>query len=87
MEEINLPVDVICVCGADGAFLPLRMRIPQRDGGRIDILEVLRRETFSNVGAETLRFLCRGKQERRECMVELQYVLRSHTWHMTRMIY
>ncbi len=87
MERTSLPVDVICVCGADGAFRPLRMQIPQEDRARIDILDVLRCEAFSHVGAESLRFLCRGRQEGRECLVELQYALRSHMWHLTRKIY
>lgn len=87
MVRTREPVDVICVCGADGEFRPLRMQIPREDSGRIDILEVLRCETFSHVGAECLRFLCRGRQEGRECMVELQYALRSHIWHLTRKVY
>lgn len=87
MERSREPVDVICVCGADGEFRPLRMQIPREGSGRIDILEVLQSEAFSNVGAESLRFLCRGRQEGRECMVELQYALRSHIWHLTRKVY
>lgn len=89
MEGVHIPVDVICVCGADGQLRPLRLRIPNRDdlSPRIEILDVLRTDDISYIGAEARRFLCRGKLEARECVVELRYAVRSHIWYLTRKIY
>lgn len=89
MTQKSLPVDVICVCGADGQLRPLRLRIPNSNGQspRMEIVDVLRTDDISYIGAEARSFLCRGKLEEGECMVELWYAIRTHIWYLARKIY
>lgn len=83
------PVDVICMCAADGEIRPLRLRMEDEDHEplRMDILEIVGVKHIPYVGAEANLFICRGKVGQREWMVELRYAIRSHTWSLLRRIY
>jgi len=89
MEQTVCPVDVICVCLADGGLRPLRMRIEdsQQQWIRVDIDEILDCRDIRYVGIESKIFLCRAIIGGRSCLFELKYALRTHSWSLTRKKY
>ena len=85
--ELNIqPVDVISVCSASGAIRPLRLRLTDEseEWFRVDIEEILSTKEIPYVGVEATIFLCRAKAWNRNWIVELKYVMRSHTWYLVR---
>ena len=89
MEQNICPVDVISVCTADGQIRPLRMRIEDRANQllRVDIDEVVSVRQINYVGVEALIYLCRGTVSHRCWLFELRYMIRTHSWCMTRRLY
>lgn len=89
MEQKNTPVDVISVCSANGDISPLRLRMETEDHKllRVDIDEVVSSKKIQYVGIEAYVFLCRAIVEQRECLFELKYTIRSHSWHLLRKVY
>lgn len=89
IQQQLIPVDVICMCSAEGTIRPLRLRMEDEDREplRMDILEVVGVKHIPYVGAEANLFICRGRVGKQEWMVELRYAIRSHTWSLLRRIY
>ncbi len=83
------PVDVICVCSADGRIKPLRLQLEDEEHQllRINIFDVLRVEEIQHVGAEANIFLCRARVHDRDWKFELKYSFRTHCWCMLRRIH
>lgn len=79
-------VDVISLCSAAGEVSPLRLRVQTEEQGvfRMDIDRVVSRIPIETVGAEGMRYLCRATAGERQCLIELCYSLRTHTWHLLR---
>ena len=88
MEQNIRPVDVICVCSANGDIRPLRMRLEdeQHQLLRIDIDEVISSRQIQYVGIEAHIFLCRATVECRNWLFELKYTIRSHSWCLFRKV-
>lgn len=88
MEQTVCPVDVISVCSSTGELKPLRLRLADEaeEWFRIDIEEILTVKEIPYVGAEATIFLCRARAWNRRWIVELKYVIRSHTWYLLRKI-
>jgi hypothetical protein len=88
VELCNLPVQMLAVCGADGALRPVRFRF--EDGDRalrtVRIDQVLSSREIQYVGVEALSFLCRAVLGDREHIFELRYTLRTHRWVLQRVI-
>ena len=89
MEQKVCPVDVICVCSADGDIRPLRFRMEDEQHRlmRIDIEEVISARDVQFVGIEARIFLCRATVENRKWLFELRYTIRSHNWCLLRKVY
>lgn len=89
MEEGICPVDVICVCSADGEIRPLRLRMEDEDHRllRVDIDEVISSRQVRYVGIENTVFLCKATVEGKSWLFELRYTIRSHTWCFLRKVY
>ncbi len=85
----NCPVDVIAVYSADGSIRPLRFRIEDEQHRllRIDIDEVISVKEIQYVGIEAQLFLCRATREEQECLYELKYTIRTHSWQLMRRVY
>ena len=85
----NSPVDVISVCSADGSIKPLRLRMEDEEHQllRIDIEEVISCKEIQYVGIEAHVFLCRATVRGKECVFELKYTIRSHSWCLLRKVY
>lgn len=88
MEQTMYPVDVICVCSADGEIKPLRLRLQreQQEAVCIDIEDVLRVTQVPHVGVEANVYLCRAEPYGRTMLFELKYTFRSHQWCLLRRI-
>lgn len=88
MEQSIRPIDVICMCSANGEIRPLRLRITDETHHlvRIDIDEIINIRPVQYVGIEATIFLCRGTIEERPCLVELKYTIRSHSWCLLRKV-
>ena len=89
MEQKICPVDVICVCSADGDIRPLRFRMEDEHHQRlrIDIEEIVSTRDVQFVGIEARIFLCRATVGQRQWLFELRYTIRSHHWCLLRKVY
>ena len=89
MQQNICPVDVICVCSADGEIKPLRFRMEDEAHQllRVDIDEVISARDIQYVGIEARIFLCRATVAGRRWLFELKYTIRSHNWCLFRKVY
>lgn len=89
MEQKICPVDVICVCSADGDIRPLRFRMEDEHHQllRIDIEEIVSARDVQFVGIEARIFLCRATVGQRQWLFELRYTIRSRNWCLLRKVY
>ena len=89
-EEQNIcPVDVICMCSANGDIQPLRFRMEDEKHQllRVDIDEIISSKPIQYVGIEAKIFLCRATVQGRKRLFELRYTIRSHSWCLLRKVY
>ena len=89
MENNICPVDVICICSADGNIRPLRFRMEDEAHQllRIDIEEIISCKEIQYVGIEAHVFLCRATVGQKEWLFELRYTIRTHSWCLYRRVY
>ena len=89
MQQNICPVDVICVCSADGEIKPLRLRMEDEEHRllRVDIDEVISVRPIQYVGIEAQIFLCRATVQGKRWLFELKYTIRSHSWCLFRKVY
>lgn len=89
MQQSICPVDVICVCSADGEIKPLRFRMEDEEHQllRVDIDEVISSRPIQYVGIEAQVFLCRATVQGKQWLFELKYTIRSHSWCLFRKVY
>lgn len=82
MQQNKCPIDVICVCSADGEIKPLRFRMEDEEHQllRVDIDEVISIRRIQYVGIEAFVFLCRATVRGKRWLFELKYTIRSHSW-------
>ena len=88
MEQKIRPIDVICVCSADGDIRPLRFRMEDEDHKllKIDIDEIVSCRDVQFVGIEARIFLCRATVGQKMWLFELRYTIRSHNWCFMRKV-
>ena len=88
MELKNHPVDVISMCSAGGDIRPLRLRLEDEQHRllRVDIEEIVSTKEIPYVGAEATVYLCRATAWGQRWLIELKYVIRSHTWYLLRKV-
>lgn len=89
MQQNRCPVDVICVCSADGEIKPLRFRMEDENHQllRVDIEEVISSRPIQYVGIEAQLFLCRATVQGKQWLFELKYTIRTHSWCLFRKVY
>lgn len=82
------PVDVICICSANGDIRPLRFRMEDEAHQllRVDIDEVISSRPIQYVGIEARIFLCRATVRDKSWLFELKYTIRSHSWCLLRKV-
>ena len=83
------PIDVLCICSADGDIRPLRFQMEDEMHQllRIDIDEIISSRPIQYVGIEAKIFLCRATVNRKTQLFELRYTIRSHSWCLLRKVY
>ena len=88
MKQNVYPVDVICVCSADGEIKPLRLRMEDESHQllRVDIDEIISFRDVQYVGIEARIFLCRATVHGKMWLFELKYTIRSHNWCLFRRV-
>ena len=88
MKQKSCPIDMICVCSANGDIRPLRFRMENEEHQllRVDIDEVISSKPIQYVGIEARIFLCRATVEDRQWLFELRYTIRSHCWSFVRKV-
>lgn len=84
----NNPIDVICICSANGDIRPLRLRLEDEQHRlmRVDIDEVISSKPVQYVGIEATIFLCRATVRGKKWLFELKYTIRSHSWSLLRKV-
>ena len=89
MDQNICPVDVICICSANGDIRPLRFRMEDEKHQllRVDIDEIISSKPIRYVGIEAHIFLCRATVEKKKWLFELKYTIRSHSWCLLRKVY
>lgn len=89
MKQKICPVDVICVCSANGDIRPLRFRMEDEKHQllRVDIDEVITSKPIQYVGIEAKIFLCTAIVDEQKWLFELRYMIRSHSWCLLRKVY
>lgn len=76
------PVDVICICSADGQIRPLRLQLMDEEHQllRINIERIISSRFIPYTGVEAQIFLCRATVWGRSWTFELKYGIRTHSW-------
>ena len=89
MEQKICPVDMICVCSANGDIRPLRFRMEDEKHRLVlvNIEEVISSKLIQYVGIEARVFLCKATVEGQKRLFELKYTIRSHKWSLHRKVY
>lgn len=89
MEQQIFPVDMICLCNANGDIQPLRFRMEDEKHQllRVDIDEVISCKKIQYVGIEAYIYLCSATVGDSKWLIELKYTIRSHTWSFHRKVY
>lgn len=88
MQTGRYPIDVICVCSANGEIRPLRFRMEDEDHQLlcVDIDEIISNKEIQYAGIEAHIYLCRATVRDRQWLVELKYTIRSHSWCLHRKV-
>lgn len=86
---MNLPIEMICVCGADGAMEPLRFRMENEEKclQTVSVSQVLCSQSIQYAGVDAVQYLCKAVCDEKEHMFELRYTLKTHTWTLFRVVY
>ena len=89
VTQQSCPVDVICVCSANGDIRPLRIRLEDEAHQLlcVNIDEIVSSRPIQYVGIEAKIFLCRATVEGKRWLFELQYLIRKHSWQFLRKVY
>ena len=88
MNALNKPVEMICVCDAQGEISPARFRVETEDQSMlvVRIRRIEQRKRIDYVGIETLQYICAAVIGGIEYRFELRYSIRAHRWVLWRLI-
>ena len=89
MVQQKQQVEMISVCGSDGALRPLRFRFEDASHQLqvVHIEEVISCKEVCYVGIEAFVFVCRACYGGQEHLFEVKYTVRAHKWVLERQIY
>lgn len=87
--ELQINVDMLAVCSADGTLQPLRFRFEDenREIKLARVLEILSCQEIRYVNVEAYCFACRAQIGEEERILHLRYSIRSHCWRLFRRSY
>ncbi len=87
MEQSVRPVNVICICNAEGEIRPLRLQMEQgRNLLRADVEEIISVREEPRIGVEAYVFTCVVRMGAKRQLLELKYRIRSHSWILMRVV-
>ena len=86
---MNVQVEMICVCGADGKLTPLRFRMENEERclQTVVITQVLVSKSIQYAGIDAIQYLCKVLADEKEHVFELRYTLKTHRWSIFRVVY
>jgi len=86
---VNLQIEMISVCAADGRLTPLRFRVENEEHclQTVSVLQVLSTKHIQYAGIDALQYLCKAIIDERERLFELRYTIKTHRWSLFRMVY
>ena len=86
---MNLQIEMISVCAADGRLTPLRFRLENEEHclQTVSVLQVLSAKHIQYAGIDALQYLCKAIIDERERLFELRYTIKTHRWSLFRMVY
>ena len=86
---MNLQIEMISVCGTDGALTPLRFRMEDEEQclQTVAISQVVSSRTIQYAGIDAIQYLCKARLAGKERLFELRYTVRTHCWTLFRTVY
>ena len=89
MDLVNVPVQVIVHCEAEGELRPLRFRYEDERHfvHTVQVDQITDTRSTAFVGIDAIHFICKTTEEGKEHMYELKYTINTHKWVIFRRIY
>ena len=86
---MNVQIEMICVCAADGKLTPLRFRLENEDHclQTVSIDQVLVSKPIQYAGIDAIQYLCKAIMDDKERLFELRYTVKTHRWSLFRVVY
>ena len=85
---MNIQIEMISVCSADGQITPLRFRLEDEENclRTVAISQVMCAKPIQYAGIDAIQYLCKAVLEERERIFELRYTIRTHRWCLFRVV-
>lgn len=89
MNTINIQIEMISVCSADGHITPLRFRLEDEENclQTVSISQVMYAKPIRYAGIDAIQYLCKAILEEKERVFELRYTIKTHRWSLFRVVY
>ncbi len=86
---MNIQIEMISVCAADGKLTPLRFRMENEEHclQTVPIAQVLVAKPIQYAGIDAIQYLCKAMMDGRERLFELRYTIKTHRWTLFRVVY
>ena len=86
---MNVQIEMICVCAADGKLTPLRFRLENEDHclQTVSIDQVRVSKPIQYAGIDAIQYLCKAIMDDKERLFELRYTVKTHRWSLFRVVY
>lgn len=86
---MNVQIEMICVCAADGKLTPLRFRLEDETHclQTVSIAQVLVSKPIQYAGIDAIQYLCKASIDGKERLFELRYTVKTHRWSLFRVVY
>ncbi len=88
MNALNLPIEMISICYADGQLRPLRFRYEDNNHSlfTVKIAEILVARELNYVGRQFYQYICKALSAKKEMLFELRYEVKNHRWTLFRFL-
>ena len=84
---LNMPVDVISSCVADGRLRPYRLRLEEDHALQVfSILQILSDKEIKPAGQPMISYICRIGSQEQSRLAELRYHISRHRWCLYRLL-
>ncbi len=84
-----IKIEMISVCDRDGRLTPLRFRMEDESCGlqTVVIRRVVDIKLLKFGGMDVIQYLCKASQAEQDRLLELRYIVRTHCWNLSRVLY